>query len=70
MVRSVCEDRIPFIRNAIPPPLQYPSKGWGPSFAQGLIRMTYSPSVVDKVGGVLQLIGAAVKTTTSPKQQK
>jgi len=65
MVRSVCEDRIPFLRNSIPPPLQYPSKGFGPAFAQGLIKMTYSPSLLEKLRGVLQLIVAAVNTVTA-----
>ena len=27
MIRSVCEDAIPFIKNAIPPPMQYPATG-------------------------------------------
>lgn len=66
-IRSVCEDRFPAIRNAIPPPLQYPSKGWGPEFAQGLILMTYSPGVLSKIGGVIKLIKAALFTFTRPK---
>jgi hypothetical protein len=42
MIRSVCEDLVPFIRNAIPPPMQYPSTGVGHKFANGLIKMFYS----------------------------
>ena len=41
MVRSVCEDRFGPIRNAIPPPLAYPSKGFGPAFAEGLIQVSH-----------------------------
>jgi len=57
------------IRNAIPPPLQYPSKGYGPAFAAGLIEMTYSPGVGAKVGGVAKLIKAALSTAMGNKKQ-
>jgi len=36
LARSVCEDRVPFIRNAIPPPMHYPATGVGHKFAQVL----------------------------------
>jgi len=67
MIRSVCEDRFPAIRNSIPPPLQYPSKGYGPDFAEGLILMTYSPSIGQKLGGIFKLIKAAMKTLGGAK---
>ena len=66
-IRSVCEDRFPSVRNSIPPPLQYPSKGFGPAFAEGLILMTYSPSIRQKLSGLLKLITAAVKTVSGAK---
>jgi acyl-CoA reductase-like NAD-dependent aldehyde dehydrogenase len=67
-VRSVCEDRFPMIRNSIPPPLQYPSKGHGPAFAQGLIHMTYNPSPLAKIGGIVTIIKAALNTFINPKK--
>ena len=59
-IRSVCRDRIPFIHNSLPPPLQYPSNGWGPLFAQGLIEMFYSPSILAKLKGIFKIIKAAM----------
>jgi hypothetical protein len=64
-VRSVCEDLIPFVRNAIPPPMQYPSTGVGQYFAQGLIHMFYSTSILDNLKGlflVIRYAGNAPKT--------
>jgi predicted peroxiredoxin len=56
MIRSVCEDLIPFIRNSIPPPMHYPSTGVGHYFAQGLIHMFYSTSIFGNLKGVYLLI--------------
>ncbi len=55
MIRSVCEDLVPFIRNSIPPPMHYPATGNGHLFAQGLIFMFYSTSLLDNLKGVLML---------------
>lgn len=59
-IRSVCEDRFPAIRNAIPPPLQYPSKGSGPQFAKGLILMFYGSSIFTKIQGVINILKAVM----------
>lgn len=56
LIRSVCEDLIPSIRNSIPPPMQYPSTGVGHYFAQGLIDLFYSPSIVGTLQGIFKLI--------------
>ena len=56
MIRSVCEDMVPFIRNSIPPPMHYPSSGVGHLFAQGLIKMFYSTSIVDNIKGLFMVI--------------
>jgi acyl-CoA reductase-like NAD-dependent aldehyde dehydrogenase len=56
MIRSVCEDLIPFVRNSIPPPMQYPSSGVGHLFAQGLITMFYSTSLLDNLRGLFMVI--------------
>jgi len=56
MIRSVCEDLVPFIRNGIPPPMQYPASGVGHKFAQGLIHMFYSTSLFGNIKGILMLI--------------
>lgn len=56
MVRSVCEDLIPFIRNSIPPPMAYPSTGIGHLFAQGLIHMFYSTSILGNLQGLWMVI--------------
>ena len=55
MVRSVCEDLVPFIRNSIPPPMHYPATGVGHFFAQGLIHMFYSTSILGNIKGVFML---------------
>lgn len=55
MIRSVCEDLIPFIRNSIPPPMHYPATGVGHHFAQGLIHMFYSTSILGNLKGMLLL---------------
>ena len=60
MIRSVCEDLIPFVRNSIPPPMHYPSTGVGHMFAQGLIRMFYSTDIYGKLRGVWMLIKYSV----------
>ncbi len=56
MIRSVCEDRIPFIRNSIPPPMQYPASGVGHLFAQGLIHMFYSTTWLGKAKGLAMIL--------------
>ena len=65
LVRSVCEDRVPFIRNSIPPPMHYPATGVGHLFAQGLIHMFYSTSVWDNLKGVFMLLKYSVFKTKS-----
>ena len=60
MIRSVCEDLVPFIRNAIPPPMQYPSTGVGHKFANGLIKMFYSTSIFGVIGGLVDVITYSV----------
>jgi len=55
LVRSVCEDKVSFIRNAIPPPMEYPSTGVGHLFAQGLINMFFSTSLFGNFQGVCML---------------
>lgn len=62
MIRSVCEDLIPFIRNSIPPPMQYPATGVGHYFAQGLIHMFYSTSIVGNLKGIYLLIKYSIVT--------
>jgi len=67
--RAVCDDALewlPFglgalLRTAIPPPLQYPSRGGGFDFASGLIELFYGEGVSLKLRGVAKLIGAAAK---------
>ena len=55
-IRSICEDLIPFMRNSIPPPMQYPSSGFGHLFAQGLIWFFYSTNWLDNLKGIGMLI--------------
>lgn len=68
-IRSICVDRIPFVRNAIPPPMHYPATGVGHKFAQGLINFFYSTSLVGNLQGVLALIayGAGSGSPTGKK---
>ena len=55
-IRSICEDKISFIRNSIPPPMAYPATGVGHYFAKGLIYLFHSASVMDKIKGIFMLI--------------
>jgi acyl-CoA reductase-like NAD-dependent aldehyde dehydrogenase len=70
LIRSVCEDRFGFIRNAIPPPMQYPSTGTGQSFAQGLIKFFYSTSLLGNFGGIWQLIAPTNLLAGAAKEMK
>lgn len=63
MIRSVCEDLVPFIRNSIPPPLHYPATGVGPQFASGLIKLFYSDSVWGSLEGIYLLIKYSIVKT-------
>lgn len=56
MIRSICEDLVPFIRNSIPPPMHYPSTGVGHYFAQGLIHLFYSTNIFGNLKGIYLLI--------------
>lgn len=68
MIRSVCEDLVPFIRNSIPPPMQYPSTGVGHLFAQGLIHMFYSTSIIGNIKGLLMVIKYSIVKGEKPKK--
>lgn len=63
MARSVCEDRVSFLRNSIPPPMHYPATGVGHLFAMGLIRLFYSQSIVGNLQGIAALIQYSLFTT-------
>jgi len=68
-IRSVCEDKISFIRNSIPPPMQYPATGFGHKFAQGLIKMFYSTSWIGPLQGIAMLIAPqAFVEKSNPKK--
>ena len=67
-IRSICEDLIPFIRNSIPPPMQYPSTGVGHLFAQGLIKFFYSPSIFGTMEGIGALMKYSLFVTKASKQ--
>jgi len=45
------------MRTAIPPALQYPSKGKGPGFAMALIQMFYGHSFGTMFRGLVKLLG-------------
>ena len=66
VIRSVCEDKIGFIRNSIPAPMHYPATTVGHLFAQGLINFFYSTSLIGNLRGIWALISYA----TPPKKPK
>jgi hypothetical protein len=68
MIRSVCEDRFSFLRNAIPPAMHYPATGVGHLFAQGLIKMFYSQSIVGVLEGIAALIKYSLLTPLNTKK--
>jgi len=55
-IRSVCQDLVPFIRNSIPPPMQYPASTVGHLFGFGLINMFYGTTFADNLKGIWALI--------------
>jgi hypothetical protein len=69
LVRSVCEDRFPAIRNSIPPPMQYPATGVGHLFAQGLIRMFYSTDLMGHLQGLLTVIKYSIVKGAKKEKQ-
>eukprot|EP01034_Spumella_vulgaris_P022998 gene22998-29184_t len=68
LTRSVCEDLIPFIRNSIPPPMEYPSTGVGHLFAAGLIDFFYSTSFAGNIRGVCTVIYYSIFSTKREKK--
>ena len=56
---------VPFIRNAIPPPMHYPATGVGSAFAWGLIKLFYSTSLWGNAQGVGMLLGNMLKAKPS-----
>jgi acyl-CoA reductase-like NAD-dependent aldehyde dehydrogenase len=69
-IKSICEDRISFIRNSIPPAMHYPSTGVGPYFAQGLIKMFYSTTWSGNISGLLQVIKYSIITSEKKPKAK
>ncbi|KAJ1456727.1 putative aldehyde dehydrogenase [Pelagophyceae sp. CCMP2097] len=57
-VRSCCVDRFPGLRTAIPAPMQYPSKGKGHVFAQGVVELFYAHGLANKALGLKKLLGS------------
>eukprot|EP00981_Chlorochromonas_danica_P009772 scaffold2815_cov180-Ochromonas_danica.AAC.7 len=68
LVRSVCEDLFPGIRNSIPPPMQYPATGTGHLFAQGLIDMFYATTWSGTLGGLFNVIRYSLPGSGKPKK--
>lgn len=68
MIKSVCEDRFPAIRNAIPPPMHYPATGVGHLFAQGLVKMFHSQSVLGFLEGLVQVLRYCATSGPAVKQ--
>lgn len=64
VIRSVCEDKIGFIRNSIPAPMHYPATTVGHLFAQGLINFFYSTSLIGNLRGIWALISYATPQET------
>ena len=58
LTRSVCVDRLAFMRTSIPPPIQYPSKGKGHVFAMGLVELFYGNGLFGKINGIIKLLKA------------
>ena len=57
-IRSVCEDKISFLRTAIPGPMQYPA---GPTkkphlFAQGIVLLFYGDGLSGRLRGILHIL--------------
>lgn len=70
LIRSVCEDKVPFITNSIPPPMHYPSTGVGAAFAMGLINMFYSTSLGGNVMGMVQLASVSAMPSVHKKKKE
>lgn len=66
-IKSVCEDRISFIRNAIPPAMHYPYTGVGHLFAKGLIQMFFSTTLSGNISGLANVIKYSIITKKTKK---
>jgi len=59
-IKSVVENRISWLAPSIPPPLMYPSSGYGPPFVMGLLRMLYGYGIRQRLAGIVDLIKASL----------
>eukprot|EP00899_Mesostigma_viride_P010789 jgi/Mesvir1/19711/Mv09971-RA.1 len=72
VAKAVVEDRLPFIKTTIPPPLQYPVKESAFAFVSSLIRMFYGVGLGAKAHGLAALLKCLVMPgakQAAPKQQ-
>jgi len=67
VLRSICDDRISFLRASIPAPLQYPSCGSGFQFATSLVRTFYGYGIIQRVSGVIGLLKSLITSPPRPK---
>jgi acyl-CoA reductase-like NAD-dependent aldehyde dehydrogenase len=61
--RAVVRNRLSFLKASIPKPMQYPSTGQGGAFSQGLVRLLYGYSLLERIQGLIELIKAGNKKT-------
>lgn len=60
-IRSVCVDKLSFLKTSIPAPMQYPStKGKGHVFAMAVVQLFYSDAITSKITAIIKLIKASI----------
>lgn len=69
-IKSICEDRIPWLRNSIPAAIQYPNSGVGFHFLEGLIKLFYSTTVIGILSGLVQVIKYSIVSNSPTKKGK
>jgi acyl-CoA reductase-like NAD-dependent aldehyde dehydrogenase len=59
-VRSIVENRAPFLQPSIPRPIAYPANGQGPAFCLALNQILYGHSLAARASGILSIIKASI----------
>lgn len=63
--KSVIVDKVPFIRNVLPPPARYPVSASSVAFIEGLLRLAYADSLSGRFSGLVGLLKSLASSGSS-----
>eukprot|EP00933_Yihiella_yeosuensis_P039613 TRINITY_DN33695_c0_g1_i2.p1 TRINITY_DN33695_c0_g1~~TRINITY_DN33695_c0_g1_i2.p1 ORF type:complete len:345 (+),score=70.61 TRINITY_DN33695_c0_g1_i2:303-1337(+) len=66
--RAIVQNRASFIKASIPPAIAYPSNGQGEKFCRGLNFLLYGLTPLQRIQGLVGLVGAAVVPAAPPEE--